>query len=44
MNDLSDLMNSWISERAVQSGGYSNTEVEGIKTMNLHVCAVGEEA
>ena len=44
VNDLSNQMNAYISEQTIASGGYSNIGAEGIKSMELHVCAPGENA
>ena len=44
VNDLSNQMNVYISEQTKASGGYSNIGAEAIKSMELHVCAPGEDA
>ena len=44
LNDLSNQTNALISEQTVASGGYGNIVAEGIKPMELYVCAVGEDA
>ena len=44
MNELSNQTNAEISEQPIISGGYGNIGAEGIKLMELHVCAPGEEA
>ena len=40
MNDLSNQTNAQVSEQKMVSGGYGNIG-EGIKLMELHVCALG---
>ena len=44
MNDLSNQTNAQISEQPIGSGGYGNIGAEMIKPMELHVCALGEDA
>ena len=44
LNDLSNQTNTQISEQTVASGRYGNIGAEWIKPMELHVCAVGEDA
>ena len=44
VNDLSNQTNAQISEQTITSGEYGNTGAEEIKLMELHVCAVGEDA
>ena len=43
MNEISNQTNAEISEQPIISGGYGNIGAEGIKLMELHVCAPGEE-
>ena len=40
MNDLSNQTNA----QTIASGGYGNIGAEGIKLMELHACALGEDA
>ena len=40
MNDLSNQTNA----QTIASEGYGNTGAEGIKPMELHACALGEDA
>ena len=44
VNELSNQTNVYISEQTIASGGYGNIGAEGIKPMELHVCALGEDA
>ena len=43
VNDLSNQTNAQVSEQLIASGGYGNTGAEGIKPMELHVFAPGED-